>query len=404
MRLPRVALLSCVALLMCGCVAAATAQERPFHTLRLTDAFYGEGATVGDFDKDGHADVVSGPFLYLGPDFVTRREIAPPVSSDPHGYSKSFLQFTADLNADGWPDVVEIGFPGEATVWYENPAGERSPLVGNTRGHWSKHVGLAVTDNESPGWADVTGDGVPELIAQTGGRFGYAVPDPANPTQPWTFHPVTPQTDRGRFTHGLGVGDVNGDGRADFLENGGWWEQPAVLTGDPDWTFHPAKFADAAAQMYVADLDGDGLGDVVTSLNGHGYGVAWYQQTAGGEFNKHIIMGDRGHDNPGGVVFTQPHALALADMDGDGVTDIVTGKRFWAHGPHGDAEPEGIPVLYYFRTVGNKNTDPPTHFEPVLIDDASGIGTQVTVADVNADGKPDVVVGNKLGTFISIQR
>ncbi|HEX6984547.1 MAG TPA: VCBS repeat-containing protein [Planctomycetaceae bacterium] len=383
----------------------AFAAEPKFTTLRLTDAFYGEGAAIGDFDKDGHADVVSGAFLYYGPSFVMRSELYPPVSYDPHGYSKSFLQFVHDVNADGWLDVVEVGFPGQETLWYANPAGKRSPLVGDTRGHWDRHLVLAVTDNESPGFADVTGDGRPELIAQTDGRFGYATYDLADPTKPWTFHPISPQDpNRQRFTHGLGVGDVSGDGKPDFLEKTGWWEQPADLGGDPEWTYHPHPFAGNAAQMYAYDVNGDGLNDVITSLEAHGWGLAWYEQVKeNGEigFKKHLIMGDRGHDNPDGVAFSQLHAIDLVDMDGDGLKDIVTGKRFWAHGPTGDADPQAPPVLYYFRLVRGGSD---VRFAPVLVHDASGVGTQVTAGDLNGDGKPDVAVGNKLGTFVSIQK
>jgi hypothetical protein len=382
-------------------VAAA---EPAFTTHRLTDSFYGEGAAWGDFNKDGHGDVVSGPFLYYGPTFVTRSEMYPPVSHDPHAYSKSFLQFAHDVNGDGWTDVVEIGFPGEATVWYVNPAGKRSPLVDATRGHWDQHVVLEVTDNESPGFADVTGDGNPDLIAQTDGRFGYSTYDPADPTQPWTFHAISPKGERGRFTHGLGIGDVNGDGRQDFLEKTGWWEQPADLAGDPEWKHHPHAFAGNAAQMYVYDVNDDGLGDVITSLEAHGWGLAWYEQTWEGDeigFKQHVIMGDRSRQNPGGVTFSQLHAIDLVDMNGDGLKDIVTGKRFWAHGPKGDADPESPPVLYYFQLVRDGSD---ARFEPVLIHDASGVGTQVMAGDVNGDGKPDVVVGNKLGTFVSLQK
>ena len=383
---------------------AFAAEPEGFVTHRLTDAFYCEGAATGDFNKDGHGDVVSGPFIYYGPTFVMRSEMYAPVSYDPHGYSKSFLQFVYDLNGDGWQDVIEVGFPGAETFWYANPAGKRSPLVGDTRGHWERHLVLAVTDNESPGWGDVTGDGRPELIAQTDGRFGYATFDPAEPTKPWTFHPISPKGDRQRFTHGLGIGDVNGDGRMDFLEKTGWWEQPKELAGDPEWTYRPHEFAGNAAQMYAYDVNGDGLNDVITSLQAHGWGLAWYEQTRSGEeigFKQHVIMGDRGHDNPEGVAFSQLHAIDLVDMDGDGLKDIVTGKRFWAHGPKGDAEPNAVPVAYYFRLVreGSK-----VRFDPVLIHDGSGVGTQVTAADVNGDKKPDVVVGNKLGTFLSLQK
>ena len=118
-------------------------------------------------------------------------------------------------------------------------------------------------------------------------------------------------------------------------------------------------------------------------------------------WTKHLIVGDKPEQNPQGVVFSQPHAVDLIDMNGDGLKDIVTGKRFWAHGPGGDADPNGTPVLYWFelRREGGKAS-----YTAHLIDDASGIGTQDVAGDINGDKKPDVVVGNKRGTFVFLRK
>ncbi|MDG1890446.1 MAG: VCBS repeat-containing protein [Verrucomicrobiota bacterium] len=108
-------------------------------------------------------------------------------------------------------------------------------------------------------------------------------------------------------------------------------------------------------------------------------------------------MNKEASENRYGVSFSQLHAIDLIDMDGDGLKDIITGKRFWAHGPNGDAEPNAPAVLYWFKLDRN---DKGVDFIPHLIDDNSGIGTQVMAKDIDGDGYPEIVVGNKKGTFV----
>ena len=233
--------------------------------------FWAEGGAAGDFNRDGHPDLVVGPYWYAGPDYGKRHEIYPAIESfemkgpdgNPvklpgfpgalsgrNGYSQNFLCFVHDLNGDEWDDVLVLGFPGAESPWYENPKGKP--------GHWKKRTALAITDNESPHFTDITGDGKPEIVCNSEGYFIYAEPNWQQPDQPWTVHRVTPKGTWQRFTHGMGVGDVNGDGRRDIMEKNGWWEQPASLEDDPKWTFHPFQFSPGGgAQMYAYDVDGD---------------------------------------------------------------------------------------------------------------------------------------------------
>jgi hypothetical protein len=390
-----------LATLLTFAAAAAGDDASPvaFKTQQLSDKFYSEGAHFADLDRDGKIDVIAGPFWYAGPDFRKRYEIYAPQEIDPKGYSRNFLCYTHDINGDGWTDVVVIGFPGAETWWFENPGSGVT-----SAGHWKQHVILPVVDNESPTFTDITGDGRPELVCSVGGHWGYATPDPADPTRVWTFHAISPKTGAQRFTHGLGVGDVNGDGRMDLLEKSGWWEQPASLEGDPVWKRHEFEFTKpGGAQMFAYDVDGDGLNDVITSLAGHGYGLAWFRQVRHDgqiSFDRQLIIGEKPEESAYGVAFSQLHALDLVDIDGDGLKDIITGKRWWAHGPMGDPEPNAPAVIYWFQLV---RKDGKAHFIPRLIHDDSGVGTQVIAGDLNGDGRPDVIVGNKKGTFVHIQ-
>ena len=158
--------------------------------------------------------------------------------------------------------------------------------------------------------------------------------------------------------------------------------------------------------MYAYDVDGDGDNDVITSLDGHGYGLAWFEnqgtQADGAvKLTQHLIINQKPEESPYGVKFSQIHAIDLVDMNGDGLKDILTGKRFWAHGPTKDFEPNAPAVLYWFQLTRTKKG---VHYIPHLIDDNSGTGTQVAGTDINGDGHTDVVVGNKKGAFAILQK
>jgi hypothetical protein len=365
----------------------------------LTDKYYSDGITAGDIDRDGKVDIIAGPFWYKGPDFRNKHKFYPAVEfPKPPSPTDSMFSYTHDFNQDGWLDILVLGRVHlHSAFWYENPKGSSSS-------YWKKHYVFERVKGESPPFLDVDGDGRPELVTHWENRWGLLQPDWTAPEKEWSFTPITARGQWEQFYHGTGIGDVNGDGRLDLLLNEGWYEQPPGSS--TEWIRHEFKFGmKGGAQMFAYDVNGDSRNDVITALDGHGWGLAWFEQVLENgkiTFKKHLLMGDRSEESRYGVAFSQPHALAVTDLDGNGVADIIVGKRLWAHGPKGDIEPDGAPVLYWFQQQIDA-TEAAT-FVPHRIDSESGVGVQITAVDLNGDGRKDILTVSKLGAFIFLNQ
>ncbi|MBD0284616.1 MAG: VCBS repeat-containing protein [Flavisolibacter sp.] len=370
-----------------------------FKVQRISDFYYSWGSAAADFNRDGSMDIIAGPYIYFGPDFTSYKEIYPAIAVGP---SKEFTsinhEFTYDVNADGWPDII-TGWT--APTVYINPKNESR--------RWESYKPIPGTQSETTLFTDIDKDGKPELVYASQGQFRYAKPDPNSKT--WAEYSVS---EKGyALAHGIGTGDINGDGRIDILGATGWWEQPETLSREKTWKYHPVAFGRyknratniGGSVMAVYDANGDGLNDVVANLNAHGFGLAWFEQKrdASGNisFVRHMISDDYSQKSVGNVTFSQGHAATFADIDKDGVMDYIVGKRFFTHLDNlFDPDAYGPPVLYWYRTVRNKNAPGGAEFVPELIHNRSGAGSQITAIDLNKDGAVDLITSTNRGTFI----
>ena len=374
--------------------ALIAAQDKPvakpanvrFKKTQLDPKFRSEGVAVADFNHDGKLDIAAGFVWYEAPDWKMHLIIEKEPEYKPEGYSNAFCCFAEDVNGDGWADLLVVDFPGTPTWWFENPK-DSTKL-------WPKHTVTPVTNNESPMLVDVDGDGKRDLLCAVNadakntdgpGKYLAYMTHPGDASKEWIIHPVSEQGIPGgnRYTHGLGCGDINKDGRNDVLNPDGWWESPADKTTTP-WKFHPAPFGQGA-QFQIYDYDGDGDNDVITT-SPHGYGIWWHEQLPDGKFAKHEI--DKS--------FSQTHATVLADLNGDGLPDLITGKRWWAHAK-GDPGGDEAAVFFWFE-LQRENGRP--IWIPHQFDHDSGVGTQFEVMDVNGDKLPDIIASSKKGVHL----
>ena len=343
----------------------------------LDPSFVSEGVAVGDVNKDGKTDVLAGIFWYEAPSWKKRRIHADTMNAVPC-YSTSFINFSLDVNNDGCIDLIRFYQPGGICMWYENPK--------NKKQLWKGRVILPTAGIESPAFVDVDADGKKDIICNdiTLKQVIWLKAPVATNDTIWQRFVISSVADRAthQYTHGLGWGDINKDGRNDVIIKTGWWESP-IDVKQPDWKFHEALLGEDCANMFVLDADKDGDNDVVSS-SAHKYGIWWHEQTSNGWTNHEISK-----------LFSQSHALACKDINADGHPDFISGKRYLAH-IQGDPGTDDPSVLYWYEFVPGK--DP--QWIPHMIDDNSGIGNNFQVEDINDDKLIDIIVSNKKGVFV----
>lgn len=366
-------------LALCTIFAASRPVDIPFEKVAL-DLGANEAAAIVDLNRDGKLDIVSGENWYPGPDFKKLKFRDLPFTNN---YIDNFSDLAADYDGDGYIDLVHVSWFSKTIAFWKNP--------GRTRIAWHAEPLQEGFNVEFAFLVDIDNDGkAMEILPQFGNReaplswYEFA-------GGKWRRHEVNTQS----YGHGIGAGDLNGDGRTDILTPRGWFEAPA----DPragKWTFHADwedKKPEALGFMHVADIDGDGRNDIVTSM-AHDYGIFWLQNDGEGKWTKRVI------DD----AWSQGHALTFVDLNGDGKKDILTGKRFMAHNGRDPGEKEPLGIYWYeYRTMaGGKGVEWVRHV--VDYSTRTGGGMQLPVADIDGDGDLDFVAPGKSGLFLFVNK
>jgi hypothetical protein len=329
-----------------------------------------ETSAVADINRDGKPDIVSGEYWYAAPNWTRHRFRSLAYTS---GYIDNFSDLPIDVDNDGRIDIVSCSWFGKALSWWKNPGADVA---------WTEHSIERGFPIEFAFLVDLNNDGKADEILP---EFGDA-------KAPLAWYELT----RGKFIkhvvsdrsygHGIGAGDVNGDGRTDIITPKGWFEAPPERRSG-GWVWHPEFDLGATGFIYALDVNGDGRVDLVTSA-AHDYGIFWMEQQADHRWKKHVI------DD----TWSQAHAMTMVDLNHDGKPDFVTGKRYMAHDHDpGAREPLGV---YWYEFL--RNTDGSVSWVKHVVDYSSstGAGMQIRVVDLNGDGRLDLVAPGKSGLFL----
>jgi hypothetical protein len=352
--------------------AAVRTPDIPFekHTI---DLGANESCAFADINGDGRLDIVSGENWYEAPRWTKRRFRNLPYLNN---YIDNFSDLPLDVNGDGRVDIVSCSWFSKKLNWYENP--------GRGAGMWKEHVIENISPVEFAFLVDLDNDG----------KAREVLPDFGDPKAPRAWYEAV----NGTFVkhviapagggHGVGVGDVNGDHRNDVITTKGWYEAPADVRHG-EWKFHPDFDLGTTGFIHVLDVNGDGRNDLVTSL-AHDYGIFWMEQGPNGQWTKHMIDDS----------WSQPHALVLADLNGDGRPEILTGKRYMAHNGRdpGEREPLGVYWYDYRKSDDGRRIEWGRHI--IDYSTRTGGGMQIPVADIDGDGDLDFAVAGKSGLFL----
>lgn len=343
-----------------------------------------EGTSIADLNRDGKLDITCGSYWYEAPNWARHQLRVCEVQGE---YQSDYGEWAMDVNRDGWPDIVTGGWFTPIMTWYENPAPPQGDQL------WKEHViATDLTGTEAILMRDVDGDGREDILVN---RYEESAP-------PTYFAYVGLAKSESGFErrvlgaegrgHGMGYGDLNGDGRGDVITHTGWYECPLSPATQP-WTWRgnfPAPLKDTGVPLVVDDLNQDGLADIIYGF-AHNFGLHWLEQvrdSAGRQgWLTHVI-------DP---TYSQIHCPLLADIDGCGTKELITGKRYRGHN---GADPGAMEPLCIFWYKLVKGDDPQFVKHIITYDENIGVGMNTQAVDVDFDGDLDLVAPGKTGLYL----
>jgi dienelactone hydrolase len=338
-------------------------------------------AAVFDVNKDGKLDIVCGGYWYEAPTwkkhFLRKVEV---MNGRPDGYAHQVL----DVNGDGWPDIVTVNWRSRSVRWIEHPGADLAKEQ-----EWKSHVIDTPGSMETGRLVDLIGDGTPCILPSTV-PFWYELVRKPNAegggfTPQWIKHELPRQI----AGHGVGFGDIKGDGRADIVGATGWLEAPQDRRNGK-WIWHPDfdLGGRASIPILVVDVDGDGLNDLVWTM-GHDYGVYWLQQT-------HTPDGKIGWIRHAiDTSWAGSHAPLWVDLDGDGTPELVVGRRYLAHegADPGEFDPQAIYRYQFDRKTRTWRR------QVISYNDGTCFGLDPVAVDLTGSGRLDLVFGGRHGLY-----
>ncbi|GAC1427015.1 MAG: FG-GAP-like repeat-containing protein [Acidobacteriaceae bacterium] len=352
---------------------------------------HAEGISQLDMNGDGFVDLVSGAYWYENPgaaggDWKQHQFRTVEMHNE---FVSDCGEWIVDVDHDGLPDLVTTGWITNGLWWFKNPG----PAAVAAGAMWQREKITDSYDTEGGAFADINGDGKPDLVLAHYNKSGVLWVDFAGPKP--RVHHLGDTTQDG---HGTGIADIDGDGKADILTPFGWFQN--VDANNDKWNWHGDwQLGDAGFPILGYDVNHDGKMDLIYG-QGHGYGLFWLEQTGSGENRKWV-------QHTIDASFSQSHALLLADIDGDGEPELITGKRYRGHSGNDPGSYDPV-VLYAYKMVNDapggsshgtaKAASNPRFVRYTLsFNGTASAGTQFVFGDFDHDGDIDLASAGKLG-------